>query len=281
MGFLLKKPFKEPAREGKVRVLRSEASMGHLAKNQHPGRSWKSLVMSQRALLIGLCVLALTMGTVGSASALTINFSSVDGATIAFDGTGKFTFPNTGTYDFVVGSVDRGTPGAGTVGLHGNLDGSFTIGAITQQTIGDIIYQTATVTGSGTFSIYDGTNTLVASLTWPNINSLKYNTAYSTGTLNFGSTPNLTVTSYGGSNPDLQFLVDGSPATITLTFTFLGENAGKSLTDLMAHPGATVYSGNVSAKFTPLPVPAPATLLLLGTGLVGLLGLRYRKRRKA
>ena len=150
--------------------------MGHLANNQHSGSSWKFL-------MIGLCVLALTMGTVGSAAALTLNFSNVDGATIAFNGTGQFSFPDTGL-DFVIGSENGGSA---ALGLYGNLDGTFAIGSITSQTIAGIIYQTATVTGSGAFRIYDGSHTLVAALTWPDINTLKYNTAYSTGTLNFGS----------------------------------------------------------------------------------------------
>jgi hypothetical protein len=256
--------------------------MDHLAKNRHLRRSGKSLVVSQRTLLIVLCVLALTVGSVGSAAALTINFSSVDGATIAFAGNGTFSFPDSG-YDFTVTSVDGGT--GATVGLHGQLVGTFTIGSITSSNIGGIIYQTATVSGSGTFNILDGSNTLVASLAWPDINTLKYSTANSTGTLNFGSIANLVVSdSYqtlGGLNPDLLFLVDNSPATITLTFTFLGTNKGKSLSDLMTQSAATGYSGNVSADFTAFPVPAPATLLLLGTGLVGLMGLRYRRKRKA
>jgi hypothetical protein len=238
--------------------------MKHLAKNQHSWRSWKSL-------MLGLCVLALTMGTVGRASALTLDFSSVAGSTIAFDGTGNFDFLNTGTYDFEV---------TNSSGLHGNLAGTFAIESISSQTVQGIVIQTATVTGSGTFSIYDGANTLVATLTWPDIISLKYNTAYSTGTLNFGTTPNLVVTEYTGSNSDLQFLVDNSPATITLTFTFLGQNAGKSLSDLMVNPGAASYAGNISADFTAFPVPVPATLLLLSSGLVALVGLRYRKKRK-
>ena len=51
--------------------------MDHLAKNRHSGRSWKSL-------MIGLCVIALALGTAGSALAITLNFPSVNGASIAF-----------------------------------------------------------------------------------------------------------------------------------------------------------------------------------------------------
>ena len=152
--------------------------MGHLAKNQHSGRSWKSL-------MIGLCVLALTMGTVGSASALTLNFSSVDGATIAFDGTGQFSFPDTGL-DFVIGS-DNG--GSAALGLYGNLDGTFTIGSITSQTIaGNHLSNRNRHRVRDLYAFTTVAHTLVAALTWPDINTLKYNTAYSTGTLNFGQT---------------------------------------------------------------------------------------------
>ena len=61
--------------------------MDHLDKNQHPGReSWKSL-------LIGLCVIALTMGTVGSAFGITLNFTNVGDSQLKFVGnTDSFSF---------------------------------------------------------------------------------------------------------------------------------------------------------------------------------------------
>ena len=39
----------------------------------------------------------------------------------------------------------------------------------------------------------------------------------------------------------------------------------------------SIVSGNVADS---IPIPAPATVLLLGTGLVGLVGLRYRRKRQ-
>ena len=112
--------------------------MGHLAKNQHCGRSWKSL-------MIGLCVLALTMGSVGSAFGITLNFASVGDSQLQFVGTGDtFSFiPSTTTspgFDFQINLSSTGPGGA--VGLVGDITGTYVITGISGTG-----FQTGTVSG--------------------------------------------------------------------------------------------------------------------------------------
>ena len=135
--------------------------MDHLAKNRHPRTSWKSLVMSQRSLLIGLCVIALTMGTVGSALGITFNFTSVNvspsppgtSAALKFVGSDDtFSFISPDSHDFQIGS-STGTGAA--VGLVGDITGTYVITGIMGTS-----FQTGTVTATGSGShqviIYDG-----------------------------------------------------------------------------------------------------------------------------
>jgi hypothetical protein len=100
-----------------------------------------------------------------SAYALTLNYASHEDAVIKFTGTGNtFQFvPDAASgFDFQIGSVDDSSD-PNTVGLHGNISGTFTIGAIS--TSGPV--QTAPVTGAGTVSILDEASVLFsADLAW-------------------------------------------------------------------------------------------------------------------
>ena len=235
--------------------------------------------MTRRACLITCALLLMTFAWSTITFALTLNFASVDGATILFNGTGNFTFSHTGTYDFV---INNETDGSTAIGLMGNIGGTFTIGAITTVfSAEEVTYQRAGVTSvGGTFSINDGTGkTLTGTLAWPNIDALKYQfptippSSSSLGDLYSAiGLANLTSIQYEGSNGDLMTLKNNGPASAIVTFQFI---PGLSLTQLKTgDPHSTSISGSINV------IPIPASALLLGTGLVGLVGLRYRRKRQ-
>ena len=149
-------------------------------------------------------------------------------------------------------------------GLMGEMTGTFTIGTIT--TIGGV--SSASVSGSGTFVIHDGVNTLSATLTWVDI------TQNGTGdNLNITGTVNLTGITYGGSNADLVALRNAGNGANVLTFQFV---PAVTLATLRNGPGpnSTSFSGTVAT----LP-DGGTTVALLGLALTGLEGLRRRMKK--
>jgi hypothetical protein len=222
--------------------------------------------MRKKIMLTLMCFLGLIFINAGSALALSLDFSASvgDGLTsskIVFTGTGDtitFTQPVGGNFNIT--SVTSGTD-PDTQGLLGNISGTFTIGAIT--TVGSL--QTAPVTGTGTFSIKDElANTFSATLTWVDIYTMGAG-----GGLNSGGTVNLSSVSYAGVNTDLLAYIYGGIST--LTFQFI---PGKSLTQLTTDGtiNSTSFSGSLA------PVPVPGALGLLGSGLIGLVGIGYRRK---
>lgn len=224
--------------------------------------------------------LGMALGTTAQADTLTLNFSSIPGGTgssIHFNGANGV--GTTGSFDFVnaVGGVGSGFDfqidnsngllfnalGGDAVGLFGNITGSFAIGAITI----DGLLQSASVTGSGIFSIFDGTHTLSGTLLFHNITTIG-----TAGILNLNGDLNVTSITYGGTNVDLSLLAAAEQGNLAINFTLLPP---KTLTQLTADNfdgNINSYDGAVTA------VPEPTSMALLGIGT--LLAGAYRLRRR-
>jgi|SRR5882724_1450425 len=194
----------------------------------------------KKLLLTGL--LSLAMAT--AAHAMSFGYASTVGSSIVFDGASHFTF-GPAVNNFQVGS---GT----AAGLFGEITGSFTIGTV--------VSASAPVTGTGTFVIHDGANTLTATLVWQNIAQL--------GTLdglNTVGSANLTAITYGGSNADLLKLKNSITGLNTLSFQF---GSATTVNTLKTTSTSTTFSGTVA---TP---DGGTTVVLLGFALAGMGTLR-------
>ncbi|MBI4642566.1 MAG: hypothetical protein HY743_02255 [Deltaproteobacteria bacterium] len=227
--------------------------------------------MKKKMLIICLCFMAWIFLAGGSAFGITLNYSSIPDASITFYGTSKtFEFPDSGN-DFQIVNVAGGSE---ALGLYGNIDGTFTIGAITTTPLGfGTTFQYAKVSGEGTFEIDDESGFFLnGNLQWIDIYTVGNNIS-TTGALNTLGVINITDITYEGENADL-LLFANSNAAGNLTFQFLFP--GLSLTQL-TEDGAenpTSYSGSVSS------IPVPPTALLLGSGILGLVAWGWRRGRK-
>jgi hypothetical protein len=197
-------------------------------------------------LMAGLCLSSVARATTS------YNFACISEATIEFDGSGNFSFPNFTPNDFEIINASGVSSLAGSMG---NLDGTFTIGEISGNE--------APVTGSGNLILtVDSPYILDATIMWEKITTL------SIGGLIAVCVGNLTNVIYYGTNNELQkFVADGG--TILATFQFA---QNYSLDDLKTKALATSYSGSFVAT------PLPPTLWLMASGLLGLAGWRrFRK----
>lgn len=218
--------------------------------------------------LLATAAVAAGLAVSGLSSAAVYTFQGANdvgaGITFAGDPSRSIAFPNLGTFDFVITNSADGT----ATGLKGNLSGApnFTVGAIT--TIGGL--QLAPVTGTGTFSIFDGSTTLTADITFDEVSSF----GTSVG-LSFSTLINLSNISYSGSNAGLLSVVNSIDPSLTVAATF---NPGKSLTQLMTPSAETSTSYAIAFAGQPVPEPSTMALLTIGLGMVGFSLARGRRR---
>jgi hypothetical protein len=99
---------------------------------------------------------------------------------------------------------------------------------------------------------------------------------------------NSNVLLYANSVFDTATLIDSLGIFSTPSFSgsstnFITTDSAFSLTEFITitHPGGNIpLATSINAALDVFPVPVPASVLLLGSGLVGLVGLRYRRKRQ-
>jgi hypothetical protein len=236
--------------------------------------------MKNKFLLTMVCLLGLSLLIAGSASAVTIGFSSVDNAFITFNGTdtaggiGTFSFIP-GTDPFTSATADFRITSSTILGAVGD-DATITTPMGGFLINNDLVGNKASVSRTGTLQIFDHFGgSLTGILAW-----ISVETTGATGGLNNDLLANLTGISYTpvGFNVDqaLLALAQALSADGNLTFQTLGKSMGgpNGITSVDGITLSSTYSGEFSS------VPIPATALLLGSGLLGLVGLGGRRRKQ-
>src|SRR5208282_1444575 len=208
------------------------------------------------AIMAGLALSAVT-----SQAQITLNFSSISGSAIQFNGTADtFQFnPAVSGYQWQIGSETGGTGSA--IGLFGGVsNGPFHYGSIT--TVGSSEY--ATVSGPlGALSINDGLGVLPTDYLTGSVNWIQVETYFGVGGLNAALTVNISGLAYSGVNADLAAFVAGQNPAMDLSFQF---SPSMDLTSLSSGSGpyVTSYTGSMSSGS--VPEPSSVTFILMGMG---------------
>lgn len=217
----------------------------------------------KKTQLLGVVCSCIIASFVTPATAATIGYSNTSNSSINLDPTDNCGGSGTvGCFSFSTGNSIQITSGTAS-GFSGGISGVFGVGTITPNGL----LETALVSGTGSLSIFDGSQTLTAVLNWVDIA-----TVGTGGILNVLGAANLNNIAYSGTNGDLLALFNAGTGTQTATFQFTSPT---SLTDLFT-TSTTTTSTSFSGSINPIPVP-PA-LWLFGSGLLGLVGIARRKK---
>lgn len=199
-----------------------------------------------------------------------------------FGSNSDITFSPGGTFlfgDDAPGAIDdfnitSQTGGTGTlVGLSGEINGAFSFSNPAGSSTAPV-----TTTG-GSLLISDGAGgTISAPL---NLTLIGEGAPGFENTGSISGMADFTGSTYGGENTDLLALVGQAPGSEgPAIITFQTVEGVIELDTVFAQGGNFSYSGSIGTPFTEGEVPEPATLGLIGAGLLGL-GMIGRRRKTA
>ncbi len=220
-----------------------------------------------------LLILGLAMICAPMAQASTVNdFSSVVGASLdisATGGTASITFSPAAPADNF--EITLG-PAAGDYGIITNPTGgwTFTAASVTPEGTG----QQAPVIGTGLLTLADGTGSIQGNLALVKIET---NPAGTAGLINDMLAVNFTGVTVSSGTPGSE-LLDFLGSLNEIDFTFQTSASSSDPIDLTDIADGTLINGTGISSYSGEIVPLPGTVLLLGTGLLGLVGLGWRKR---